>query len=89
MKNDLFSFFIVFNLNALCFLRTDVEIFTVQLKHVQIKSMKYVLTGYSNSNEVIPIKMAFVAIQLFLAHFINELMEIKSGDMDKPKESSQ
>lgn len=89
MKNDLFSFFIVFNLNALCFSRTDVEIFTVQLKHVPITSMKNVLTGYSNSKEVIPIKMAIVPIQLLLAHFINELMEFKSGDMDKPKEPSQ
>ena len=33
--------------------------------------------------------MAFVPIQLLLAHFMNELMEIKSGDMDKPKEPSQ
>jgi len=89
MKNNLFSFFIVFNFNALCFLRNDVAIFTVQLKHVPITSMKYVLTGYSNSKEVIPIKMAIVPIQLLLAHFINELMEFKSGDMDKPKEPSQ
>ena len=51
--------------------------------------MKNVLTGYSNSKEVIPIKMAIVPIQLLLAHFINELMEFKSGDMDKPKEPSQ
>ena len=69
---------------------TDVEIFAeTELKHVQITSMKYVLTSYFNLKEVIPIKKVFVPIQLLLAHFINELLEIKSGDMDKPKESSQ
>ena len=35
-------FFMVFNFNALMFL-IDVKVFTVQLKHVQISSMKDVL----------------------------------------------
>ena len=46
MKNDLFSFFIVFSFNALCFLLTLRSLQSTELKHVQITSMKYVLTGY-------------------------------------------